>query len=470
MRASTADFVLLATIRRTLRARALAAACVLVPILLLSPDVAAEAVVLTLPQAVARAMLTAPVLAGASADLDAAQARERVAMTGYLPSLSGTAAYNRQTGNFAPRPGLSASNLGGGSGFSYESTHKSYDYFNFALTLSQTIWDHGRTLGAHQAAIAGVGAATGDARVTRLNLWALVVTRYYNVLASRQMRAVAGRAAKQTRRHADRARALFEAGLRPRIDQVRAEADAQNAEASRRSAEDALSVAQSALAAAIGDPELRAVDVVDPGPYLDEAVPVDAEQGAHLALSDRPERAALEARVKAQEGVVRSVRGRWLPVVAANASFNDSGLEVNELVWNWSVGVSLTVPVLSAVQTAYEHREAKARLARLAADLAGIDLALRLEVEQAAAAVHEANARVEPILAALAAAREALDLAQGRYEAGSGDSLELLDAQAALANAEAGEVRARLDLALARVAWDRALGRIPARFVDEEVP
>jgi len=73
-----------------------------------------------------------------------------------------------------------------------------------------------------------------------------------------------------------------------------------------------------------------------------------------------------------------------------------------------------------------------------------------------------------PIRAALDAAREALELAQGRYETGTGDSVELLDAQAALANAEAGAVRARLDLALARVAWDRAVGRIPARFATQE--
>lgn len=434
------------------------------------PAASAQPVVLTLEQAVARAMRAAPSLAGASADLEAARARERAAMTGWLPSLSGTAAYNRQTGNFAPRPGLSASNFGGGGGFKYESTHKSYDYFNFALTASQTLWDHGRTLGAHRAAKAGVGAAAWDARAARLDLWTEVVTRYYGVLAAHEMLAVAERAAKQARRHADRARALFEVGLRPRIDHVRAEADAQNAEAARLSSRDALAVAQAALAAAIGDPELRAVDGVDPGPYPDETSPIDVVEGTRVALQARPERAALAARVTAQEGVVRSVRGRWLPVVAANASFNDSGLELNDLVWNWSVGVSLTVPVLSAVQTAYEHREAKARRARLVADLAGMDLALRLEVEQAAAAVREATARIAPIRAALAAAREAADLARGRYEAGTGDAVEVLDAQSALANAEAGEVRARLDLALARVAWDRALGWVPARFADEEAP
>ncbi|HOI10524.1 MAG TPA: TolC family protein, partial [Myxococcota bacterium] len=68
-----------------------------------SPAAAGEPAVMTLDAAVARALRAAPSLAGAAADVDAARARERVAMTGWLPSLSGTAAYNRQTGNFAPR-------------------------------------------------------------------------------------------------------------------------------------------------------------------------------------------------------------------------------------------------------------------------------------------------------------------------------------------------------------------------------
>jgi outer membrane protein len=99
-----------------------------------------------------------------------------------------------------------------------------------------------------------------------------------------------------------------------------------------------------------------------------------------------------------------------------------------------------------------------------------MDLGIRLDVEQAAAAVNEASAKIQPILAALEAAREAFELAQARYDVGTGNSVELLDAQSAYANAQAAEVRARLDLELAYVAWHRAIGVIPTRPVSKEVP
>jgi outer membrane protein len=425
--------------------------------------------VLTLDEALQRAMEHAPAIAGAKANIEISEAKERAAVSGWIPSLYGSASYNRQTGNFAPRPGLSASNFGGGSGFKYESTHKSYDYFIFGLNLTQTIWDSGRTHGNHQVAKAEIDVAKQDFAVTRLDVWANVTNRYFAVLANKQMVAVANRTAAQAKRHVDKSEAFVAAGLRPKIDAVRAAAEAHNAEAARLSAVDALVIAQAALAAAIGDPDLRLVDAIQIDFFADVSG-VDVDEGYRYALANRPERSALAARVAVQEASVRMLKGRWYPAVAANASVNDSGMAVNELVWNWSVGITLTVPILSAVQTTFEVREASARLSKLRSDLDSMDLGIRLDVEQAAAAVNEASAKIQPILAALEAAREAFELAQARYDVGTGNSVELLDAQSAYANAQAAEVRARLDLELAYVAWHRAIGVIPTRPVSKEVP
>jgi outer membrane protein len=56
-------------------------------------------------------------------------------------------------------------------------------------------------------------------------------------------------------------------------------------------------------------------------------------------------------------------------------------------------------------------------------------------------------------------ARERLRLAEGRYQAGAGSLLELSDAQVALTAAAAQQVRAEYELAAARAALLRALGR-----------
>ena len=56
-------------------------------------------------------------------------------------------------------------------------------------------------------------------------------------------------------------------------------------------------------------------------------------------------------------------------------------------------------------------------------------------------------------------AREQLRLAEGRYRAGAGSIIELGDAQVTLSNAAAQRVQAEYNLAAARAALLRALGR-----------
>jgi outer membrane protein len=180
------------------------------------------------------------------------------------------------------------------------------------------------------------------------------------------------------------------------------------------------------------------------------------------ALAARPERRALLARIDAQEAVVRTLRANLLPTLSLAASFTDAGLSVPDWrYWNWAAGVTLTVPLLAVLPGRHQVGEARALAKGLRATLDGTDVAIRAEVEQAAARLRDARTLLTPLLAALTAARDALRLAEGRYQAGSGDYVELLDAQAASANAEAALVRARLDVSTAWAAWRRALGRGP---------
>ena len=426
-----------------------------------APALAADPRVLTLDEALELAFRQNPSLAAARHQVEAAEAREDTAFAGYLPGLNLDAAYARQTGNYVPRPGL-----GGFDASALGTSTESYNVFNFSLSLRQPIWDFGRTLGANDAAEAGSRAARQGLRGARLGLWTLVVNRYWAVLASQQMLQVADRTLAQAQRYAARARALFEAGLRPKIDVLRTESDALGAEAARVSAEDALKLSESALLTALGSSERFDFQVVEPPEPADGAAAAGLEAALAEALAARPEVAELRARLEAQEGVLRAARGGYYPRLDAQASFSYAGIDLTELVWNWSLGIGLSVPLFAFLSSAHQVEEALAQRAILEANQETLALSVRMEVEQALASVADAGARLRPVGAAVDTAREALKLAEGRYEAGTGNQVELLDAQAALANAEANQIRARYDLALAWTALRRALGRLPERFHD----
>jgi outer membrane protein len=82
-----------------------------------------------------------------------------------------------------------------------------------------------------------------------------------------------------------------------------------------------------------------------------------------------------------------------------------------------------------------------------------------LEVDEARLSVHSTRAASTAATQALESARELLGLAEGRYEAGVGDIIELGDAQVAVTSAAAQAVQTEYDLAAARARLMRALGQ-----------
>jgi len=416
---------------------------------------------LTLEEAVREALARSPQVVAAREGIEAAAGRRDQGVARWIPGVSATASYTRQTGNFSPRPGLSLSNFGAaGSAVRYRSVNDSYDYYTVGLSLQQTIWDFGRTLGVHRQASAGLDAAREDLRTARLSLAGQVVERFHGVLAAEEMERVARRSEEQARRHLELAQARVEAGTRPPIDRVRAQAELEGARAAVVAAGNAVSVAREVLVALLGRPDWAERPLAAPASTVSGDLP-EAEALWETARQARPERAALQSRIRAQAALVQSVQGNYWPILSWNAFFNDSGLDVHEMVWNWGVGATLTVPLLAAPGTAGQVREARAVLAALQAQREALDLQVRMEVRQALARVRDARKRLEFLQAQVALGREALALAEGRYEAGAGTLLELLDARTALENAEAQEVQGRLDQAVAEANLLRVSGRLP---------
>ena len=81
-------------------------------------------------------------------------------------------------------------------------------------------------------------------------------------------------------------------------------------------------------------------------------------------------------------------------------------------------------------------------------------------MNQAYADIESATARIDVMETSLKKARENLELAQGRYEAGVGPYIEVTDAQVAAVNAETDHVQALYDYQLAVARLFKAMGRM----------
>ncbi len=412
---------------------------------------------LTLAEALALAARAQPSLVVARANGAAAEARVDQARAPLLPQLTGQAGYERTTANFTSRPGSLPRSTS--SGRSTTPTFDTFDYWSFDVRVSQLLYDFGQTTGRRDAAEASLEAERSTERATELDVARDVRNAYFNARAAQDLVTVARDTLANQERHLEQISAFVEVGTRPEIDLAQARTDHANARVSLIEAENGRDTAKAELRRAIGLEGATTFEVGD-----DDMPPVEGEESGvdelvSVATAARPDLEALVARARGQELTLGSVRGGYAPTLQATSTLSDAGTRIDDTTWNWDAGLALTWPLFEGGATRAAEREAIANLAAAKGQVAVLEQQLRLEVEQARLAVRAAKSSIAAADEVVVNAREQVRLAEGRYETGVGNVIELGDAEVALASSRAQQVQARYRLASARADLLRALGR-----------
>jgi outer membrane protein len=422
---------------------------------LAAPEAAPAGRVLGLDEAVKTAEAQQPTARQAAAQTEAARARVLQARAPFLPQVSGVAAYTRQTGNYAPRPGSVPS----GTTVGASNSLTTYNYFNFGLTATQLIYDFGQTAGKWRASQASAEAQAQTERATRLQVVLTARTAFFSARAQRSLVQVAREQLENQERHLAQVEGFVQVGTKPEIDLAQARADRANARVTLINAENSYDLSKAQLNQAMGVEGGTTYEVAD------QTLPAVEGEGAATdslvaeALKARPEFAAIDQQVRAQEQTVRAARGAYWPTLGLATSLTDAGHKIDNMAWNWNATLTLSWNLFSGLQTQGAVREAAANLEALRAQRDALRLQVRVEVEQARLGVRAARAALGAADESLENSRLRLKLAEGRYQTGVGNIIELGDAQVALTNSAAQKVTAEFNLASARAQLIKALGR-----------
>jgi outer membrane protein len=412
--------------------------------------------VLTLDQVERAAIEHQPQLIAARASTHVAQGQAEQATAPLLPQVVGTASYTRETGNFAPRPGV-ATAPGQHIGGSLFST--SYDYWNFGLNATQLIYDFGQTSEKSRAAALNVDALQQSERTTKLGVVVNVRRAYFAARASKELVDVARETLGNQNKHLGQVQGMVLAGTQPPIALAQQKAAVANATVQLITAQNGYETSKAQLNQAAGIVGGTDYDVSDHDfdALPDEDEPLESLVGK--ALVARPELAALVKQRKSGEATLASAKGTYGPSIAASAGVTDIGLSLDQLVPNWNAGVGVTWPIFQGGLTKGLVHQAEAGLESVDAQVSVEELQVRLDVDSARLAVRAAKATIGAVDDALASAREQLRLAEQRYATGVGNIIELNDAQVTYTTAAAQVVSAHYSLATARAQLLAALGR-----------
>ena len=400
---------------------------------------------LTLEQALELARAN-PQIAQAQAQLLQAQGGVGIARSGFLPSGSVTA-----------KAGGTATNLGASPSSSLYAT------FGVTVGLSQTLWDFGRTLGAflaardqERAAQAGIDASWSAVELS-------VRTAYYTVLATEAFVAVADQTVASNQRQLDLARGQYEVGQRPRFDVTTADVNLQQSRILQITAHDGVILDRIALSQAVGTDVSRRPLVM---PVVPQDIDLDVQHLMDQALQARPDLRAAQLQISAADQGLSAARSAWFPILGATANYtwNDSRLPVvgglpAPDANSWAILGTVTWPFLAG---GADMAQVDVQTGVLASTKASRDLLLlqvRADVEKAVTTVKEARARRDVSKVLVSQAKENLELAEGRYQAGIGTIIDVTVSQTSYTSAQAQEVKALFDLAAAWAQMQYAIGR-----------
>jgi len=395
---------------------------------------------LTLNDAVRSALSTSASLRGAEAKVEGARAKIDEASSHQYPTVS-VGLTPLHLGILEPTLNTMLNSLAPGL---------SPNMLSEMLTVSQVLYDGGRSQLGRQAAETGTEMAAQGVKLTRQNVAFDVSNSYLNVLRTESLLQTTVLAQRQAEQHLKDAQLREQAGAGSHFDTLQAQTAVASVQGRLIQAKNAVRLSRISLATAIHQPV--ADRPLDPNPAL-PVVAVDPA-GIERGLEQRPEVeiAKRQSRVDALSTEI-SARDR-LPVAAVQGIVLGQGTSIPAYV----VMGSLNWTLYDGGKTEAKVKQGEMSAAADEASLTSLREGLRLEIEKAIADRDEAKERIAAAEQGLKTAQAGYDLATLRYTEGAGTGSEVIDATSALSQAQAGYVQATYDELAAELRLAKALG------------
>ena len=401
--------------------------------------------VLTLAQAEASALAKQPRMLAAQLRARASAERIKEARSGYLPTVNFNAT------------GVRVADAGTSLAAGYITTSAVSDRFAYGGNLSQLVTDFGRTSALVGAARSTAQAQADVATLTRAQVRLNVREAYYEVLGAEAVLRAAK--AAQANRHlvAQQLSALAQSELRSTLDVNFANVLASEADLAVVQAESVVSHQRARLATATAREKPVTAALAEPvGP---DALPPDPGVMLPGAQAQRADLAATEAQQHAADQFANAEKRLSYPTLGVIGSAGQIPFHDRTLQGDYAAaGFNLNIPVFNGGLYKARRNEAELEAGARANDVHELHLEVTEQVRNSWLRADEAFRSLDVTARLVTQSKEALRLAQARYDAGLGSIVELNQAQLNETSAEISAADAGFTYLARRAELDFAAG------------
>jgi outer membrane protein TolC len=414
----------------------------------------AELLALDLGEAIRRGLAyNLGVIDATEAERDARAVR-REALARLLPDLTGTILAADEQVSLATLGLNSAKGLP--PGFQFARILGPFNYVEGGALLSQRVFDL-TALKNYRAAKEAATAAGHDVRDSR-DLVVLAVGGTYLQVVTTAARVDSARAQVET------ARALYaqasrqnEAGVNARIDVDRSQVELQTQRLRLISLETDLATQKLALGRIIGLPLGQEVALTTRLEYAGTPE-MSLRDGLAKAFATRADLRAAESQVRAAEQARDAAKAQNVPTLAVNGSYMLAGMNPAQTNGVFSVFATVDFPIWRGGRIQADSAAAEAAYARRRAEYDDVRGRVDAEVRTAFLRLTATIEQVAVAESSRTLAQSTLRQARDRFGAGVADTVEVVQAQEAVATAEHDYIASLYAHSLAKLSVARATG------------
>jgi len=255
----------------------------------------------------------------------------------------------------------------------------------------------------------------------------------------------------------DQAADEVQAGTAPRIDLTRSEVQLHTEEYNLSVSRNNFDIAKLDLSRAIGLPLGQEFDLADQLPYFD-INPPNVDDALKLAYRSRSDLRAALSSEKAAGQTLSATKGERFPVIAANGGYGDVGPTFGQSRGDFTFQAGVNVPIFTGGRIKGDITQAEAQLRQRRAEAENIRGRIDYDVRTAFLNLNAAKEQVEVAKQNVSLANESLARSKDRFTSGVTDTVEVVQAEQALASANDQYISSLYNHNFAKLSLARALG------------
>ncbi len=410
---------------------------------------------LTLAEAVQRALAHNMAATGLAGAVRQARGQERSSRSVLMPNLNGAIRDNYFTQDLQAL-GIKIPNLPAVIGPT--------NYFDLRVTLTQSFADL-TAINNHRATQEIVKANEQAVKDARETIVLATGGAYLQVIAAKA-RVESAKAQLQT------AKALYEqtkqrreGGLVAQIDVNRSLVQQKTQTQRIATLENDLARQKINLARIAGLPANDQYDISDS--FDDSPAPqLAVEEAVKQALEAREDLKSAESQVRAAERTRAAAKAERLPSIGISADIGAIGPRVSQVEHTYTVVGSIRIPIWQGGKAAGDLEQAEAVLGQRRAEVDDTRGRIESDVRNAFLDLQAAASQLELAKQNQELARETLRLTKTKFEAGISESLEVTQAEEAVASSDLDRITSLFAYNLAKLSLARGLGQAEARLGD----